>query len=45
MIDYWSTRDRWWPAPSRSGNGMGKSPKRPFVLVALPLPGSQTEGE
>ena len=45
MIDYWSTRDTWWPAPSRSGNGMGKSPKRPFVLVALPLPGSQTEGE
>jgi len=35
MNEYWSLRNRWWRKPSRSGNGMGKVPNRPFVLVEL----------
>lgn len=37
MDAYWKTRDRWWPKPSRRGNGMGKSTNKPYVLVELRL--------
>ncbi len=43
MHDYWKTRDRWWPKPSRSGNGMGKVRMKPYALVELRLPAAREE--